>query len=58
MQLFKVKKEESGLEVNSKLKIPHMRAVDKARMKKHIGSLNDAVNVQVENAVRLHLGME
>ncbi|MCX5894564.1 MAG: type II toxin-antitoxin system PemK/MazF family toxin [Proteobacteria bacterium] len=53
-----VKKEDSGLEVDSKLKVTQMRAVDKARLAKHIGTLNDSVLEEVEKAIKLHLAIE
>ena len=53
-----VKKEESGLDVDSKLKITQMRAVDKARLKKYIGTLNDDIIEEVGKAIKLHLAMD
>lgn len=53
-----VKKKDSGLDVDSKLKIPQMRAVDKARLTKYIGTLDNHLINEVENAIKLHLGME
>jgi mRNA interferase MazF len=53
-----VRKEDSGLEVDSKLKITQMRAVDKARLTKYIGTLLDALLEEVEKAVKLHLAIE
>jgi len=53
-----VRKEDSGLDVDSKLKIPQMRAVDKERLTKHIGTLLDALLAEVEKAVKLHLAIE
>ncbi len=53
-----VKKNDSGLEVDSKLKIPQMRAVDKARLTKYSGTLAGDKIKEIENAVKLHLGME
>lgn len=53
-----VKKQQSGLNIDSKLKIPQMRAVDKARLSKYIGTLNDQLLSDVEKAIKLHLAME
>lgn len=53
-----VKKKDSGLDVDSKLKIPQMRAVDKERLTKYVGMLADDKIKETENAIRLHLGME
>ena len=52
-----VEKEDSGLEANSKLKIPQMRAVDKARLKKYIGTISNDILARVEKAIKLHLAM-
>lgn len=49
---------DSGLEVDSKLKITQMRAVDKTRLKKYIGSLNDNTIREVEKAMKLHLAID
>ncbi len=53
-----VSKEDSGLEVDSKLKIPQMKAVDKARLKKYVGTVNDDILKEVENGIKLHLAMD
>lgn len=53
-----VKKQQCGLNIDSKLKIPQMRAVDKARLSKYIGTLNDQLLSNVEKAIKLHLAME
>jgi mRNA interferase MazF len=53
-----VEKEDSGLEANSKLKIPQMRAVDKARLKKYIGTISNDILAMVEKAIKLHLAMD
>jgi mRNA interferase MazF len=52
-----VRKGDSGLEVDSKLKIPQMKAVDKARLKKYVGNLNDDILREVEKALKLHLAI-
>jgi mRNA interferase MazF len=52
------KKEDSGLEVDSKLKIPQMRAVDKTRLKKYVGTLNDDIIEEVEKGIKLHLAID
>lgn len=53
-----VTKENSGLKLNSKLKAPQMRAVDKARVKLYAGSVGEDILLEVEKAIRLHLAME
>ncbi|MBF0519647.1 MAG: type II toxin-antitoxin system PemK/MazF family toxin [Nitrospirae bacterium] len=53
-----VKKEEAGLDVDSKLTIPQMRAVDKIRLKKYVGSLTDERIAEVEKAIKLHLAIK
>jgi len=53
-----VKKEQSGLHIDSKLKIPQMRSVDKSRLRKYIGTLNDDLLSEIEKAIKLHLAME
>lgn len=52
-----VKKQDSGLDVDSKLKIPQMRAIDKTRLSKYITTLSDEIIKEVEGAIKLHLGM-
>lgn len=49
---------DTGLEVDSKLKIPQMRAVDKARLKKYIGALHEDIIREVEKGIKLHLAMD
>ena len=53
-----VEKNDSGLDVDSKLKIPQMRAVDKERLTKYIGTLPEDKIKETENAIKLHLAME
>jgi len=53
-----VKKEESRLPVDSKLKIAQMRAVDKARLTSYVGTLHDDTLAAVERAIKLHLDMD
>jgi mRNA interferase MazF len=53
-----VKKEESGLPVDSKLKIPQMRAVDKARLTRYTGTVHEETMEKVEKAIKLHLAMD
>jgi mRNA interferase MazF len=53
-----VAEEETGLEADSKLKITQMRAVDKARLKKYIGTISNDTLEKVEKAIKLHLAME
>ena len=53
-----VKKSDSGLDADSKLKIPQMRAVDKSRLRKYVSSVPDEILDEVEKSLKLHLGME
>jgi len=53
-----VKKEAGGLDVDSKLKVTQMRSVDKMRLKKYVGTLNDNILEELEKAIKLHLAME
>jgi mRNA interferase MazF len=53
-----VKKNESGLAVDSKLKIPQMRAVDKTRLTKYVGTVHDETLAHVEKAIKLHLALD
>ncbi|MCX5812945.1 MAG: type II toxin-antitoxin system PemK/MazF family toxin [Proteobacteria bacterium] len=53
-----VSKEESGLDTDSKLKIPQMRAVDKGRLKRYIITLPEERIEETEKAIRLHLAIE
>ena len=52
-----VKKGESGLPADSKLKIPHMRAVDKARLTRYVGTIHEETIEAVEKAIKLHLSI-
>jgi mRNA interferase MazF len=52
------KKEDSSLDVDSKLKIPQMRAIDKARLKRYVSSLTDDILEEVEKAIKLHLAID
>jgi mRNA interferase MazF len=53
-----VSKQESGLDSDSKLKIPQMRAIDKGRLKKYIGTLPEETIEETEKAIKLHLAIE
>ena len=53
-----VSKQESGLTADSKLKIPQMRAVDKARLTRYAGTLHEELLEQVERAIKLHLDID
>lgn len=53
-----VKKDESGLPVDSKLKIPQMRAVDKIRLTRYAGTVHEETMEKVERAIMLHLAMD
>jgi len=52
-----VTKGESGLEADSKLKIPQMRSVDKGRLTKYIGTVGADILGRVETAIGLHLSL-
>lgn len=53
-----VKKKESRLPIDSKLKIPQMRAVDKARLTRYVDTLHGDTIIKVERAIKLHLDMD
>lgn len=53
-----VGKVDSGLELDSKVKVTQMRAVDKSRLSRHMGTLGEELITAVEKAIRLHLAME
>ena len=53
-----VKKNDSRLDYDSKLKIPQMRAVDKSRLKSYIGTLSNDILEQVEDAIKIHLAID
>lgn len=53
-----MEKSESGLDLDSKLKIPQMRAVDKSRLSQRFGTVGEETLSAIEKAVRLHLEME
>ena len=54
----RVPKGESGLPADSKLKIPQMRAVDKARLARYVGTLHEEFLEQVNRAIKLHLAID
>lgn len=47
-----------GLEVDSKLKIPQMKAVDKARLKKYVGALKEDIIREVGKRIKLYLAID
>ena len=47
-----------GLEVDSKLKIPQMKAVDKARLKKYVGALKEEIIREVGKRIKLYLAID
>jgi mRNA interferase MazF len=53
-----VKKTESSLPVDSKLKIPQMRAVDKVRLTRYVGAIQEETMEKVEKAIKLHLAID
>jgi mRNA interferase MazF len=53
-----VPKQETGLPADSKLKIPQMRAVDKARLTVYVGTLHEDLLERVERAIKLHLEID
>lgn len=53
-----VNKSDSGLELDSKVKVTQMRAVDKSRLSRQVGTLNDEIMSAIEKAILLHLGMD
>ena len=53
-----VKKKDSGLDYDSKLKIPQMRVVDKSRLEIHIGTLKIDILEEVVSAIKIHLAID
>jgi mRNA interferase MazF len=53
-----VESHESGLDRDSKLKVPQMRAVEKSRLSRRIGNAGEETMAAVEKAIKLHLDME
>lgn len=53
-----VSRADSGLDLDSKVKVPQMRAVDKTRLSRQVGMLSDEIMATVEKAIMLHLGMK
>lgn len=53
-----VSSNESGLDIDSKLKIPQMRAVDKGRLKRYVGALPDEKFEEIQSAIKLHLSID
>lgn len=53
-----ISKADSGLELDSKIKVTQMRAVDKSRLSRQAGTLREELMTAVEKAIRLHLAME
>lgn len=55
-QLF-LSAEETGLESDSKAQVELTRSVSKSRLGKRVGSLPQSLLVQLENRLKLHLGL-
>ena len=53
-----IKKKDSRLDYDSKLKIPQMRAIDKSRLKSYIGTLSKDILEEVEDAIKIHLAID
>lgn len=53
-----VDRKESGLDADSKLKIPQMRAVDKGRLKRYVGTVPDEKFEEINKAIKLHLSID
>ena len=50
-------KENSGLEKRSKVLLSQIRALDKSRLVKKVGKLNDSALEQVDEALKMSLGL-
>ena len=53
-----IKKEDSGLKIDSTILLNQTRAIDKRRIIKKIGSLNDFIMKKVDLAIRISLGLD
>lgn len=53
-----VKKKESGLPLDSKVKANQIRSIDKLRILKLVGALPDDIMEKVENVIKLHLAIK
>ena len=47
-----------GLKARSKVMVNQTRAVDKVRLIKRLGNLPDKIMEEIENALKLHIGLE
>lgn len=53
-----VKKKDSGLQLDSKVKANQIRSIDKSRILKLVGTLPDDIMEKVNSAVKLHLAIK
>lgn len=53
-----VKKEDSGLKLDSKVKANQIRSIDKSRVIKLVGTLPDDIMEGVEAAIKIHLAIK
>ncbi len=53
-----IKKEESGLKIDSTILLNQIRTVDKTRVIKKINSLNEFIMKKVDLAIRISLGLD
>ena len=47
-----------GLRARSKVMVNQTRAVDKVRLIKRLGNLPDKIMEEIDNALKLHFGLE
>lgn len=53
-----IKRVESGLPLDSKVKANQIRSIDKSRMIKLVGALSDEIMELIDTAIKLHLAIK
>lgn len=53
-----IEKVENGIGNDSKIKVNQIRTIDKSRLKNKIDMLSDSKIYEVENAIKIHLGIK
>lgn len=51
-------KENSGAETESKALLNQIRAIDKRRLIKRVGKVNDEVIIKIDEAIKINLGLQ
>ena len=52
-----ISKQDSGLKIDSTIMLNQLRSIDKTRIIRKLGSLNDFIMKKVEMAIKVSLGM-